>query len=153
MPAGEGWPEELLAAYDTQRLALVRLAYVMTGDREASEDLVQEAFVATRGRWAAVRDVKPYLRAAVVNGCRSWLRRKKLERMQPTTSEAGHLGEPDEMWDSLARLKPRHRAAVVLRYYEGLPDAEIAELLECREVTVRTTIHRALAALRKEIEP
>jgi DNA-directed RNA polymerase specialized sigma24 family protein len=128
------------------------LAFVMTGDREASEDIVQEAFLATRRRWDGVRDVKPYLRAAVVNGSRSWLRRKKLERSQPAVSELGYVGSPDELWDALGRLKPRSRVAVVLRYYEGLPDAEIAELLGCREGTVRTTIHRALAALRKEIE-
>lgn len=146
------WPEELLAAYDARRLELVRLAFVMTGDKEASEDIVQEAFLATRRRWDDVREVKPYLRAAVVNGSRSWLRRKKLERRQPSVSDAGSLGSPDELWDALGRLKPRSRMAVVLRYYEGLPDVEIAALLGCREGTVRTTIHRALAALRKEIE-
>ena len=146
------WPDELLAAYDARRLALVRLAYVMTGDRETAEDIVQEAFLATCRRWDGVRDLHPYLRAAVVNGSRSWLRRKKLERAQPTVSDEASLGAPDEMWDALGRLKPRARMAVVLRYYEGLPDAEIAGLLGCRVATVRTTIHRALATLRKEIE-
>ena len=146
------WAEELRAAYDARRLGLVRLAFVMTGDKEASEDIVQEAFLATHRRWDHVRDVKPYLRAAVVNGCRSWLRRRKLERAQPLAADAGYVGAPDELWDALGRLKPRAKVAVVLRYYEGLPDADIAALLGCREATVRTTIHRALAALRKEIE-
>lgn len=146
------WPEELLAAYDARRLALVRLAYVMTGDKETAEDIVQEAFLATCRRWDGVRDVNPYLRAAVVNASRSWLRRKKLERAQPATSQMSYLGAPDEMWDALGRLKARPRMAVVLRYYEGLRDVEIAALLGCRETTVRTTIHRALATLRKEIE-
>lgn len=146
------WPDELLAAYDARRLALVRLAYVMTGDSETAEDIVQEVFLATCRRWDGVRDVNPYLRAAVVNAARSWLRRKKLERAQPAVSDSAYLGAPDEMWDALGRLKPRARMAVVLRYYEGLPDAEIADLLGCRETTVRTTIHRALGTLRKEIE-
>ena len=153
--AGDGerpWPGPLLDAYDANRLALVRLAFVTTGDREAAEDIVQEAFLATRQVWSGVQDLRPYLRAAVVNRSRSWLRRRQLERRQPPATAASYEGAPDEMWDALSRLTPRQRAAVVLRYYEALPDAEIAAVLDCREATVRTTIHRALATLRKEIE-
>jgi RNA polymerase sigma factor (sigma-70 family) len=65
---------------------------------------------------------------------------------------APRAAAPDELWDVLARLKPRQRAALVLRFYEGMADADIAEILGCRTPTVRTTIHRALGALRKEIE-
>jgi RNA polymerase sigma factor (sigma-70 family) len=141
----------LIDAYDTNRLPLVRLAFLMTGDREAAEDIVQEAFLATRQLWSGVHDLKPYLRAAVVNRSRSWLRRKRLERRDPVRVELSYDAAPDEMWDALAVLAPRQRVAVVLRFYEGLPDSEIGSILGCREGTVRTTIHRALAALRKEI--
>jgi RNA polymerase sigma factor (sigma-70 family) len=58
----------------------------------------------------------------------------------------------DEMWDTLQVLPQRQRAAIVLRFYEDLPDARIADILGCREATVRTAIHRGLARLRKEIE-
>jgi RNA polymerase sigma factor (sigma-70 family) len=59
----------------------------------------------------------------------------------------------DELEDAVAKLPARQRAAVVLRYYGDLPDADIARALRCRPGTVRSLIHRALAELRKEIEP
>jgi RNA polymerase sigma factor (sigma-70 family) len=58
----------------------------------------------------------------------------------------------DEMWDALATLNDRQRAAIVLRFYEDLPDAAIAEVLGCRVATVRTAIHRGLKSLRKVID-
>jgi RNA polymerase sigma factor (sigma-70 family) len=58
----------------------------------------------------------------------------------------------DEMWDALATLNDRQRAAIVLRFYEDLPDADIAEILGCRTATVRTAIHRGLGSLRKVID-
>jgi RNA polymerase sigma factor (sigma-70 family) len=70
---------------------------------------------------------------------------------RPTGAAFAHQ-EPDELWDALATLSPRQRAAIVLRFYEDLPDDEIAQVLGCRPATVRTTVHRGLAALRKEIE-
>jgi DNA-directed RNA polymerase specialized sigma24 family protein len=152
--AGEvPWRSELVDAYRTQRLPLVRLAFVITGDREAADDLVHEAFLATHRAGDRVLDVAPYLRAAVANRSRSWLRRRRLERRHAESSAPGAVfGQPDELWDALERLTPRQRTAVVLRYYEALPDAVIADILGCREATVRTAIHRALLVLRKEID-
>lgn len=146
------WPDGLVDCYTRDRLQLVRIAYLITGDRQIAEEIVQEAFVATSGAWDRVRDPKPYVRAAVVNGGRSWLRRRKLERSHVHDRPAASLSLPDELSDVLGRLNPRQRAAIVLRYYEGLPDAEIARVLGCRVATVRTVIHRALSALRKEIQ-
>lgn len=151
-PGSPLWPPALVEAYGANHLGLTRLAYVITGDREAAEDIVQEAFVATRQAWSRVNDVRPYLRAAVVNRSRSWLRRRQLERRVAPAPVGEYQGAPDEMWDALGRLTARQRVSIVLRYYEGLPDAEIASTIGCREATVRTTIHRALATLRKEIE-
>ena len=62
------------------------------------------------------------------------------------------LMEADELWDALGRLDERRRAAIVLRFYADVPVAEIAEILDCRPVTVRTSIHRGLQQLRREID-
>lgn len=150
--ADAGWPEPLLACYVGERLQLVRVAYLISGNRHVAEEVVQEAFLATLRSWSRVRDAKSYVRAAVVNGSRSWLRRRKLERAHAHDRPEPSLSSPDELSDVLGWLKPRQRAAVVLRYYEGLADADIAEVLGCRAATVRTVIHRALGALRKEIQ-
>lgn len=74
------------------------------------------------------------------------------DRHLPRTVEHA-VNHPDEMWDALAQLDPRRRAAVVLRFYEDLPDGEIAVLLGCRPATVRTLIHRAMRDLRRELTP
>ena len=147
------WPPPLVEAYGAQRLALVRLAYLITGDRSVAEEIVHDAFVSTLAAWGRVREPGAYLRAAVANGGRAWLRRRGIEQKHALPQEDRPQAGPDELWDVLVRLKPRQRAAVVLRYYEGLPDAEIATVLGCRTATVRTTIHRALGVLRKEIQP
>ncbi len=131
----------------------VRLAYLLTGDRGAAEELVQDAFLATAARWEAVREPAAYVRAAVVNRCRSWGRRRAVERRHPTGPAPTASLDADELWDALQRLDPRRRAAVVLRFYDDVPDHEIAGILGCRPTTVRTIVHRALKDLRKEIEP
>lgn len=151
--APHGWPDELVEAYAGQRLGLVRLAYLITGDRSAAEEVVHDAFVATLRAWPAVREAGPYVRRAVVNASRSWLRRRALEQRHATEQRPlTTTTAPDELWDVLRHLTERQRAAIVLRYYEGLPDNDIAALLGCRVGTVRTTIHRALGVLRQEIE-
>lgn len=146
------WPEPLLRCYSQDRLQLVRVAYLITGNRHVAEEIVQDAFVATLRAWGRVNEAKPYLRAAVVNGSRSWLRRRKLERSHTPDRAEVSVSAPDELSDVLGRLNPRQRAAVVLRYYDGLSDADIARALGCRIATVRTVIHRALGALRKEMQ-
>jgi RNA polymerase sigma factor (sigma-70 family) len=86
-----------------------------------------------------------------VNNARTWHRRRALEErhLPGRPVDAGFAA--DEMWDVLQRLPDRQRAAVVLRFYEDLPDAEIAQILGCRLPTVRTAVHRGLAALREEM--
>ncbi|MFQ5557578.1 MAG: sigma-70 family RNA polymerase sigma factor, partial [Acidimicrobiales bacterium] len=146
------WPAELLALYVAQRTSLVRLAYLAIGDRETAEELVQDAFVATHRHWAAVRRPSAYVRAAVINRCRSWTRRQVMEReRRPEPAEPAML-EADELWDALQKLDATRRTAIVLRYYEDRSSAEIAAIIGCRPVTVRTAIHRGLRQLRREIE-
>jgi len=144
-------PSSFEDAYRAHRLALVRLAYLLTSDRFVAEELVQDAFAASERVWATVQDPRSYLRSAVVNRCRSWLRRARLERSRQPERAASVELHADEMWDALGRLSPRRRAAIVLRFYEDLPDDEIARLLGCRPATVRTVVHRALADLRREM--
>ncbi|HEX8580942.1 MAG TPA: SigE family RNA polymerase sigma factor [Acidimicrobiales bacterium] len=146
------WPPELVRLYEDRYDELVRLAYLLTGSAAVAEELVQDAFVATHAGWSRVREPLAYVRGAVVNRSRSWGRRVELERRRPPTPPEDARLEADELWDALAVLNDRQRAAIVLRYYDGLPDREIAAVLGCRVPTVRTAVHRGLAALRREIE-
>jgi RNA polymerase sigma-70 factor (sigma-E family) len=147
------WEEPLAELYRERYEPMVRLAYLLTGDRAAAEDLVQDAFVNVHRSWGRATNPSAYLRAAVVNASRSWGRRRSLELVRRPPAPEHPTLVSDELWDVLHTLPHRQRAAIVLRFYEDLPDARIAELLECREATVRTAIHRGLAKLRKEIEP
>lgn len=136
---------------------MVSLAYLLVRDGALAEELVQDAFLAVQRRWQSIDDPPAYLRTAVVNACRTWGRRQKVRRehvatLAPETApSADQLA--DELWDALATLPERQRTAVVLRYYEDASDDDIAAVLDCRPATVRTTLHRALKALRPHLIP
>lgn len=146
------WDAELIRVYHERYRDLVGLAYLITGQAAIAEEVVQDAFIAAHRSGAGIRDVYAYVRAAVVNRCYSWGRKLARERDRghppPDPTEIA----PDEMWDALATLKDRQRVAIVLRFYEDLPDERIAEILNCRPGTVRTAIHRGLRSLRRVIE-
>lgn len=147
------WEDPFVELYRERYEPMVRLAYLLTGNRAVAEELVQDAFVNVHRAWARAENPAAYLRTAVVNATRSWGRRQSLEvRRRPAPPDPSVL-VADEMWDTLQVLSARQRAAIVLRFYEDLPDAQIAELLGCRVPTVRTAIHRGLARLRREIQP
>lgn len=149
----EGWPADLAALYRERRTALVRIAYLLTSDGEAAEEIVHDAVIAVRARWEDIDEPGAYLRTAVVNGSRSWLRRQRTRRLhRPDPAPVAELGA-DELWDALGVLRDRERAAIVLRFYDDLTEDEIASVLACRPSTVRSLVHRGLARLRKEIEP
>jgi RNA polymerase sigma factor (sigma-70 family) len=133
---------------------MVRLAIALTGSDAAAEDLVHDAFIRVHKHWARVEHPRAYLRTAVVNACRSAGRRAARERDANArrTVEIVSLGA-DEIFDALASLPYRQRAALVLQFYEGLSQAEIAVVLGCREGTVASLVHRGLDQLRKVIEP
>ena len=139
--------------YEETFAAMVRLAVALTGSEAVAEDLVHDAFVRVHARWTQVESPNAYLRAAVVNACRSASRRSRRERLllQPEAAPIVAL-EADELFDALARLPYRQRAALVLQYYEGLQQGEIADLLGCREGTVASLVHRGLEQLRRVIE-
>jgi RNA polymerase sigma-70 factor (sigma-E family) len=140
--------------YEETFVSMVRLAVALTGSQALAEDLVHDAFVRVHARWAKVESPNAYLRAAVVNACRSASRRARRERKYRESQPAAAIVslEADELFDALGRLPYRQRAALVLQYYEGLQQAEIADLLGCREGTVASLVHRGLEQLRRVIE-
>jgi RNA polymerase sigma-70 factor (sigma-E family) len=136
--------------------ALIRFAHALSGDRGLGEDLCQSVLAKAHRRWKKINgDPEPYVRAAIVHELISWRRRRSnTERPGevPDTSVAGPLdalAERDAMWQLLRELPDRQRAVLVLRYWQGLSDAEIAGLLHCSEGTVRSSAARAFAVLRR----
>jgi RNA polymerase sigma-70 factor (sigma-E family) len=142
------------AVYRTAYRRMLRVAHLLTGDDGVAEEIVQDSFVALYGRFGTVAEPEGYLYRSVVNGCRSRHRRKepseKLRRLRVVTEIAPP--EVDETWRALAALSDRRRAAVVLRYYADLSEADIAVALGCSRGTVKSLIHRALAQLRDVVE-
>ncbi|MDX3618625.1 SigE family RNA polymerase sigma factor [Streptomyces europaeiscabiei] len=138
--------------------ALLRLAVLLTGgDRHGAEDLLQIALMKVYGRWSSIEQPEAYVRQVMyrqqVNRWR--LRRYRAETTVPVLPESGtdaDAGAESELrialWAALGRLTKRQRAVVVLRYFEDLPEAEVAALLRCPVGTVRSTAHRSLAKLR-----
>jgi RNA polymerase sigma factor (sigma-70 family) len=139
--------------YQSAFTPMVRLAVTLIGSEPAAEDLVHDAFVRVHAHWRRVEHPYAYLRTAVVNACRSAARRSARERAALSGQIADVITlKADEMFDALATLPYRQRAALVLQYYEGLSHAEIADVLGCREGTVASLTHRGLAQLRRVID-
>ncbi len=139
--------------------ALTRTAYLLTGDHGHAEDLVQIALgkaYASWGRVSRMDSPDAYVRRIIVNQHIShWRRLRGRERLTDLPPDV-HVEDPtasyaaaDAVRDAVRALPKKQRAAVVLRFYEDLPDAEIARLLGCSEGTVRGQISRALAAIRE----
>ena len=132
---------------------MVRVAFLLVGSRAEAEDVVQDAFARVELRWGRMDNPEGYLHRCVVNRSHDTLRRRRLEQRfgRLRRDETSEL-QADELGDALAALPPKRRAAVVLRYYAGLREREIAEVLGVRPGTVKSMLHRALAQLRQEIE-
>jgi RNA polymerase sigma-70 factor (sigma-E family) len=144
------------ALYRDHALGLIRLAHVMLGDKSAAEDVVQDAFCGLYRRWEHLAEpdkALPYLRSSVLNGCRSALRRTRREARAPAwtppatadptlTSDQRRL-----LVDAMRHLPERQREALVLRFYLDMSDSQIASDMGISQGTVRSTTHRALAAL------
>lgn len=142
---------------------LLRYATVLTGDGHTAADLVQEVLLRAHVRWNRIAMMdRPdlYLRRMVTNEHLSWRRRWHVRTIHvaaddvlaahadPAQDHARRVVEDDWMWRRLAALPPRQRAVLVLRFYEGLADLEIARVLGTSAATVRSHASRALATLR-----
>jgi RNA polymerase sigma-70 factor (sigma-E family) len=142
--------------------SLLRAAYLLTGNRADAEDLVQAALAKTYQAWDRIEDraaLDGYVRRAMINTHISWWRRRKFEEYPtdelPDQAVADHAGRSD-LQDSLRsaveRLPRQMRAAVVLRYYEDMTEAEVADALGVSLGTVKSTVSRAVAKLRVDAE-
>jgi len=150
------------ALFQAHSLGLIRLAHIMLGDRSSAEDVVQEAFCGLYRRWAQLTDqakALPYVRSAVLNGCRTVLRRTQARELQwgnqpsALSAEAAVVSgeERREVMQALRRLPDRQREVLVLRFYLDLSDAEIARDMGINPGTVRSTASRALTALGRSL--
>ncbi len=141
---------------------LLRMAYLLTGHRADAEDLVQVALAKTYVAWERIQDrraVDGYVRRAMVNTHISWWRQRRVEEYptehipeQAVDDHSGNSELHDTVYRALRRLPPRMRAAIVLRFYEDMSEAEIAGVLGVSVGTVKSTISRAVAKLRIDAE-
>jgi RNA polymerase sigma-70 factor (sigma-E family) len=139
--------------------ALLRTAYLLTGNRADAEDLLQTALAKTYLAWDRIREreaLDGYVRRVMVNAQTSWWRRRKIDERPAATLPETTTGRDattdlalhDALWTALAGLPNRQRAMVVLRYYEDLSEAETAHVLGISVGTVKSTTSRALTKLR-----
>jgi RNA polymerase sigma-70 factor (sigma-E family) len=142
---------------EQRQLRLLRTAVLLTGDHQRAEDLVQEALTKVALRWRRLRDGNPdaYARTVLVRDNVSWWRRHRNEVVREVDDRRASPSHeaPSErrlvLADALARLAPRQRACVVLRYLEDLPEREVAEALGVSVGTVKSQTHLALRRLRE----
>lgn len=147
---------------------LVGLLALYVGSRPVAEDLAQEALIRLHQHWPRVRTMpspRSWLFGVALNLARSWWRRRYAEHRAnrrhqagaaETTGDSPGTGtEPDTVLAvraAVAQLPPRQRAALVLRFYAGLPVAETARQMGCAEGTVKSLTHKAIAALRRSLD-
>jgi RNA polymerase sigma-70 factor (sigma-E family) len=149
----EATPIGFVALYSDRYDAMVRLAAMLVDRVELAEEIVQDAFAAVYERWEHIETPAAYVRTVVVNRCRDALRRRRIAAAV-TLGRAREAIEPtgDLLHDALAALPARQRAVLVLRFYEDLPNDEVARLLKTRPGTVKSLVHRGLSTLREVIE-
>jgi RNA polymerase sigma-70 factor (sigma-E family) len=151
------------ALYQATAVGLIRLAYVILGDRQAAEDVVQDAFCNLFRRWdrlSHVEGAEYYVRVAVLNACRSALRRRLirsqrvLHELPAPSVEVAILGgeERYELIRAVDRLPRRQRETLILSYYLDLPDDEIATLMGVGMSSVRSARSRALETLARNLK-
>jgi RNA polymerase sigma factor (sigma-70 family) len=153
--------DHLADLYASHSRAAIRLAFLLTGDRDTAEDICHEAFARVGGRLGGLRDperASGYLFRTVVNLSRSHgrgLRRDKhlKERLHdPSVNQFPDIAVRDELVQALMRLPLRQRAAVFFRYYEDLSEGEVADVLNCSVDAARSLTFRAMEKLRKNLQ-
>ena len=153
--------DRFAALYEEHAPAALRFAYLLTGERELAEDLVQDAFIKVMGRFGDLRRpdaFAPYLRKTIVNLSYGTFRHRRVERdylsrerryavPQSTGFDPEH---DDELWHRLSGLPARQRTALVLRYYEDLSEKQTAAAMGCSLRTVKALVTRGLTGLRAQ---
>lgn len=145
--------------YERHASDAVRLAYLVTSDRELARDIAQDAFIRVAGRFRHLRypdAFDAYLRRTVVNLCLSHFRHQRVEReylqrieaAPPRAEDPPEIETRDELRRALGRLPTRQRAAIVLRYYEDLPENEVAAAMRCSVTAARSLVSRGMETLR-----
>jgi RNA polymerase sigma-70 factor (sigma-E family) len=140
---------------------LFRTAYVLVGDRQLAQDLLQEALVKTYVAWPRLRDERKadaYTRRTMVTTLISWRRRRSFHERPvddlpevPVEDDQERLAAQDDLWAQIRLLPPRQRAAVTLRYCEDLTETQTAELMGCSVGTVKRQVSSGLAKLRERM--
>lgn len=141
--------------------ALLRVAFLLTGDRWLAEDLLQTALLKTSRRWSRIADhhaAYPYVRRVLITTYAGWRRRRRVsEVLTDSLPEHGPAvcddAAPGRAVAALDALPPRMRAVIVLRYYEDLSEADTAAALGCSAGSVKSQASRGLARLRVELSP
>ena len=156
--SGEQRYREFVAA---RSVALLRTAYLLVGDRGRAEDLLQTALVKTYVAWDRIKDpsaTEAYVRRVMVTTATSWWRRRwSAERPvvslpdSAVADASGALADADEMRRLLLTLTVRQRAVLVLRYYDDLSEADVAEMLGISRSAVSSYATRGLQALRQRM--
>jgi RNA polymerase sigma-70 factor (sigma-E family) len=147
----------------TQSAALLRTAYLLTGDRGDAEDLLQTALLRSLRHWRAARSAPAaYVRRVLVNLCRDNWRRSAVrprelpllpgaDAVRPVDGPADQIGQRRDLVSALALLPPAQRAVIVLRFVDDLSVAETAALLGIADGTVKSYTSRAIAAMRESL--
>ena len=145
------------ALYQAHALSLARLALLMLGDRDAAQDVVQDAFLGLYRRWdkLASADAAPaYLRASVLNGCRTLLKRRSRPALHAAEASLDsaeetlmHSEEQRAILAAIRRLPARQREALVLRYYLDMSEDQAARVMGVSRGTVKAATSRAVAAI------
>lgn len=155
--------EAAFADFATARFAaLHRCAYLMVGDEQLAQDLVQEALTKTYVAWPRLHDpgnAEAYTRRAITTTAISWFRRKawNAESVTEVLPEGVHHGAGDEVaqrewvWQALRELPVRQRTAIVLRYYEDLTEAQTADAMGCAVGTVKSQVAAGLRKLKERL--
>jgi RNA polymerase sigma-70 factor (sigma-E family) len=155
--------EQVTALYQEHALGLLRLAVIMLGERQAAEDVVQDAFLGLFRRWGALNDPEralAYVRSSVFNGCRTVLRKRARHREFTLTDPDAESAEASavvgeehrEVLAALRRLPDRQREAVALRYCLDMPVGDVARAMGVTEGTVKSATSRGIAAITRMLK-
>lgn len=159
-----GRSEEMSALFYAEYPGLWAVAFAMLGDRHLAEEIVMDAFTKAFSSWGRMRrlDYPPgYLKKIVVNLCRSRLRRKAIElrvnalAKRRDDRDVSRLPGSDtrlDVWMAIRDLSPMQRACIVLKYFDDMTEAQVAETLDCSVGTVKSHIFRARKSLEKTME-